>query len=547
MSEQEPRPRRRSRLALAFAASLAIAGGAFASLGGPTASASPQRSNAGTTLVIGVSSDPQTLDPEFGQATRANELIKNIYAQWVHYTPIKTTNGDFKANLKNVVGEALSSFKQAPDGTVTMTIRPGLKTAAGNPLTADDLVYKIQRSLGLNAGSVFDFNILGLTKPEQVTKVNDTTITIKLPSASPILGPMLRDQDAGLVDATVLKTHATSADPWAHDWLAQNGTAGTGAYQISQNVPGQKIVLTANPNYWGPKPYFTTVVLQVIPSAQTRILLLQNGSIDIAEDLSLNDALRLKGKSGVKIVSAPTVNQDLFGMVADKKPFNNLLVRQAIAYAVPYQQLVTGVLKGQAKVAKGVWPENSIWFKKAAPWPYKLDPAKAKALLKQAGYAKGLSFTVEVSTADADAQALAVPLQTALKNVGVTMNIKTLSAAQFQSDLGKRSMSAWIQSNLGSYVDDPYYQTYLWYGTKSVLNWFKFSNKVVDSASAQFAKVLTPAKKNALALQVQQQLNKDVPLISLGEPNFVLAMRSDIKGFLYEPDGLLTYRTFTRG
>jgi peptide/nickel transport system substrate-binding protein len=306
-------------------------------------------------------------------------------------------------------------------------------------------------------------------------------------------------------------------------------------------------VLTANPNYWGPKPYFTTVVLQVIPSAQTRILLLQNGSIDIAEDLSLNDALRLKGKSGVKIVSAPTVNQDLFGMVADKKPFNNLLVRQAIAYAVPYQQLVTGVLKGQAKVAKGVWPENSIWFKKAAPWPYKLDPAKAKALLKQAGYAKGLSFTVEVSTADADAQALAVPLQTALKNVGVTMNIKTLSAAQFQSDLGKRSMSAWIQSNLGSYVDDPYYQTYLWYGTKSVLNWFKFSNKIVDSASAQFAKVLTPAKKNALALQVQQQLNKDVPLISLGEPNFVLAMRSDIKGFLYEPDGLLTYRTFTRG
>jgi peptide/nickel transport system substrate-binding protein len=426
-----------------------------------------------------------------------------------------------------------------------MTVRAGAKTAAGNPLTADDLIYKIQRALGLNAGSVFDFNILGLTKPDQVTKVNDSTIKIKLPTASPILGPMLRDQDAGLVDSTILKQHTTTADPWSHAWLAQNGTADTGAYQISQDVPGQKIVLTANPNYWGPKPYFQTVVLQVIPSAQTRILLLENGSIDIAEDLSLNDTLQMKGKSGVKIVSAPTVDQDLLGFVQDKKPFNDLRVRQAIAYAVPYKQLVSGVLKGQAKVAKGVWPENSIWFKNA-PWPYKLDVAKAKALLKAAGYAKGLSFTVEISTADADAQALAIPLQTALKNVGVTMNIKTLSAAQFQGDLGKKSMQAWIESNLGSYVDDPYYQTYLWYGTKSVLNWFKFSNPIVDAATKQFATVLTPAKKNALALQVQQQLNKNVPLISLGEPNFVMAMRSDIKGFLYEPDGLLTYRYFSR-
>ena len=69
------------------------------------------------------------------------------------------------------------------------------------------MVYKIQRALGLNAGSVFDFNIIGITKPEQVTKVDDTTIKIKLPNASPILGPMLRDQDAGLLDSTVMEQH----------------------------------------------------------------------------------------------------------------------------------------------------------------------------------------------------------------------------------------------------------------------------------------------------------------------------------------------------
>jgi peptide/nickel transport system substrate-binding protein len=541
--------KRRGRMLALGLAALALAG-----IGASSASATPahrqaaqttQRKDAGTTLVIGVASDPQTLDPEYGQATRANELIKNIYAQWVHYAPIHTAGTDMKANLKNVVGEALASYSQTPDGTVTLKLRPGIKSAQGNPLTADDMVYKIQRALGLNAGSVFDFNILGLTKPDQVTKVDNETIKIKLPTASPILGPMLRDQDAGLLDSTVLKQHVAN-DDWGHAWLAQTGGAATGAYSITQNVPGQKIVLSANPNYWGPKPYFQTVVLQVVPSAQTRILLLENGSIDIAEDLSTNDVLKLKGKQGIRIATAPTVDQDMLGFLENKKPFNNKLVRQAVAYAVPYKQLVSGVLKGEAKVSKGVWPENSIWFDKRAPWPYKTNIAKAKQLLAKAGYKNGLSFTVEISTGDADAQALAVPLQTSLKAAGITMNIKALSAAQYQSDLGKHTAQAWIGTNLGSYVDDPYYQTFLWFGTKSVLNWFQVSIPSVDSALKQFATVLAPAKKKALVLGVQKALNANLPMVSLGEPNFVMAMRSDIGGFLYEPDGLLTYRLLTR-
>ena len=123
-----------------------------------------------------------------------------------------------------------------------------------------------------------------------------------------------------------------------------------------------------------------------------------------------------------------------------------------------------------------------------------------------------------MSTADADAQALAIPLQTALKTVGVTMNIKALSAARYQADLGKHTMQSWIESNLGLLRRRPLLPTYLWYGTKSVLNWFQFSIPSVDAVMKQFATVLTPAKKNALALKVQQPLNGTSRWISLGEP-----------------------------
>jgi peptide/nickel transport system substrate-binding protein len=499
----------------------------------------------GTTLIIGVSSDPQTLDPERGQALRANETIKNIYAQWVRYQTRDTGRGYKRADLtKPVVGEALQSIRVTNGGrTVHCTVRRAT-LPSGRPLTADDFIYKVQRALGENFGSVFDFNILGIKKTSQVKKVGKYEFVMQLPHASPILGPMLRDQDAGVVDTSVVKKHVASGDPWAQKWVSLHG-APTGAYLIESWTPGSRMVLKANPRYWGAKPYFKRVVLQVIPSSDDRVLLLKNGSIDIAADLSAEAAARLKSVSGVKLYSVPSVNQDMLGFVTDKDPFSDVRLRQAIAYALPYDQLAKTVLRGEALTPKGVWPQNSIWFQKV-PWPYTYNQAKAKNLLTQAGKKDGFSFTVEVSQGDADAQALAVPVQTALRQVGITMNISTLAASEFQQHLGQRSMQAWIQSNLGSYVDDPYYQCFLWFETGAVINWFKYSSAAVDKASKQLSSATSASVKKRLAASVQRQLNKDVPTISLGEPNFLMPMRDDITGFLYEPDGLLTYRLLKR-
>jgi peptide/nickel transport system substrate-binding protein len=449
-----------------------------------------------------------------------------------------------KADLSSVIGEALESFSVDPDGvTVHMKVRQA-KFASGNPMTSDDFVYKVQRALGIqNAGTAFDFNIIGVSGADQVTKGGSTDVTFKLAHPSPILGPMLRDQDAGIIDSALLKQKVSSDDPWGQKWLAKN-SAGGGAYTVSSWTPGSKLVLKANPNYWGPKPYFETVVLQEVPSSDDRVLLLKNGSIDIAADLSSDAATRLKGQSGVNVISAPTIAQDMFGFVCNRPPFNNVQVRQAIAYAIPYDQLVNNILRGEAKVAKGVFPQNSIWFSNEA-YPYINDPTRAKAMLAAAGHAN-LSFTVEIRDTDADAQALAVPIQSALQQIGVTMNISKLASAEFQQHLGQGAAQAWIQSGLGAYVDDPFYQCFLWYATKAVINWFKYSSPVVDKVNDQLQSELDVTKRKSLGSQLQKQLNQDLPYISLGEPNFLLPVRSNISGFLYEPDGLLTYRYIKR-
>lgn len=496
-------------------------------------------------LTIGVAGDPETLDPEYGQAVRANETLKNIYAQWTQYQTVPMGDGDLRADLsKPLVGAALESIDISRDGkTVRLTAREGFELPSSGQLTADDMLYKTERMLALNAGSVFDLNILGITRPDQIRKVDERTIELNLPQPSPIVGPMLRDQDAGLVDTELVRRHATADDEWARNWVGKNG-APTGAYLIEDYQPGNQLVLRANPNY-PEQPYFERVVLKVIPSADERAQLLRNGTIDIAADLPTDAIVRLRDAEGVRVVSVNALAQTQLGFVVNKKPFDDVRVRRAIAHAIPYQELVDGVLSGEGQAPKGPWPSASVWFDDSIENPYEYDPEKAKELLREAGQ-ENLEFDVEISDADADAEALAIPVQTALADIGVRMNIKKLNAAKLQENLGAKSAQAWIRSGMAPYVDDPYYITFLSWTSSAVVNWYAYENPKVDKAGEQLARELDEDKRRALAHTVQAELAKDVPVIPLGEPNYMLPVREDIRGVLWEPDGLLTYRHLKR-
>ena len=111
---------------------------------------------------------------------------------------------------------------------------------------------------------------------------------------------------------------------------------------------GVQTVLVANPRYHGKKPYFTRVILKVVPSAATRALLLRRGSVDVAETLGVDDLAALRSADGVKVLSIPDRNQYHLGLNAKRAPFDKVEVRQALSYAVPYDSIAKEVLRGQA-------------------------------------------------------------------------------------------------------------------------------------------------------------------------------------------------------
>lgn len=498
-----------------------------------------------TVLTIGIPGDVETLDPSFGAAERANEVIKNVYDQPVRYARQETPDGYSIADVTQFEGVVWESFELQPDNvTYKIKVRPGMKFIdSGEEITAETIKYKFERAFGVATSDLWVANTAGVTSLDQVQVDGKYDLTIKLEEPNPLFLPLMRDQDFGIVDPTAIEANATADDPWATAWMAKNA-ASSGEYYVESWTPGVEMVLRANPDYWAGPACIDKVVLKIIPESANRALLLGQGAIDIAANLSVDEIESLRGTPGVQILSIPSRNQVMLGMNNTMAPFDNVKVRQALAYAVPYEQILESVYHGQGALPQGSWPQRAQFFDPSS-WNYTYDPETAKSLLQEAGVADGLSFTLAIPTGDSEMEAVAVILQNAFREIGVTMEIDKQAAAVFFEGLGQRTHQAWMRP-VSDYVDDPFYRLFLWFKTDTVINWMNYSNPRIDEITDLLANELDVQRREELTKEAQQIINEDMPVLFVAEPNYMLAMRDDIKGFVLEPDGLLSYYELCR-
>lgn len=498
------------------------------------------------TLIIAIPGDVETIDPAFGAATRANETLKNIYDPLVHYAAEDSGEG-YSRSLATEFDPALAeSWEVSDDGlTIVLNLREGVTfPMTGNEFTADDFIYKVERAFGVGAGTQWLLNTAGVKSADQVEKTGDYQVTISLDSPSPIFFNLMRDQDWGLIDSQAVKEHATDDDPWATQWLAKN-YAGAGEYVLENWEPGVEFAMRANDQYWGEQPYFKKVILQIIPSSTDRALLLQQGSVDVAADLSLSEMQSIEGAEGVKIVSIPSREQLVVGLNNQMEPFTDPTVRQALAYAVPYDTIVNDVYGGAAGLPQGVFPGNSEWHDSNVEWPYTTDLDKARELLAEAGYADGFEFTLAIQQGISTMEEIAVILQDSFRQIGVDMSIDKQSAAVFQEHMAKKEQPAWMRPVL-AYVDDPFYMMFLSYQTGQVVNWQNYSNERIDEITDELAVTIDQEERRALSTEAQEIMTEDLPLLFLAETNRNIATREDIGGWVVDPDPLLKYAPLRR-
>jgi peptide/nickel transport system substrate-binding protein len=468
------------------------------------------------------------------------ELLTNVYDWLIDY---KVVDKDGKPiGDANTFAPALAkSMSWNSSRTVlTFELQKGLKFLNGNPLDAHAVKYTYDRVFDQKGVTASLIAMAGVKDKNAISVEGDLTVKLHLTKANALLLGNMGQFGNSILDPKVVDEHATKSDPFAHEWLSTNvGGTAQGPYQLQSWTSGSQWVLTANPNYHGPQPKIQKIIFKVIPDPSTRYQLLQSGAVDIAYGLPLKNIEKAKGNADIQIVDEPSRNIVFLGMNSKTKPFDNVKVRQAINYAVPYKTIIDKVLLGYGQqmtspIPLGT-PTHTDQFN-----VYKTDLAKAKALLTEAGYPNGFSTTLQVASGNDQGKQTAIWVQQSLKQIGVKVTLTQLPGATYNSRLQKHQLGFFFFNNWISINNDPFYHLY-WLFDSECCNYTNYDNAEVKSLIDKNLLSGDAATRDADALKIQQMIMNDAPWSFLYQPNYVVAMRSNVKGYTYFPAD-----TFTR-
>lgn len=289
--------------------------------------------------------------------------------------------------------------------------------------------WSFDRSVKVGGFPTFQMSAGSLEKPEQFVVVDDHTFRVDYVRKDKMLLFNIAVVVPFIINSTLAKKNATEADPWAMAWL-KNNEAGGGAYRIESWKPGSETIFARFDNWKsGPLPKIKRVIARDIPSAGTRRAMLERGDADFSTGFAPRDFDQLIKDGKVKMSGVPIPNCLWYlALSTSKPPFDNVKLRQAIAYAVPYEQIQSSAFFGRAvpmyggatKVEKAVWPQA---------FPYTTNLDKAKALMAEAGFANGFETTLSLDVGTATVGEPTVRLiQESLAKIGIKASIDKIPA-----------------------------------------------------------------------------------------------------------------------
>lgn len=541
MTSSRPSPKRR---ALLKAASLTpIAASALAA---GQASAQDRKD----TLIMANEFGPNMLDIHGLGANRPTYGVAwNVYDRLITYGRKKMSDGTMMYDYTRFEPELAERWKMDADGMgVTFYLRKNAKFHDGTPVTAADVKWSYDRALGMGGFPTFQMKAGSLEEPGQFRVVDDHTFHVKFIRKDKLAMPDMGVPVASIYNSGLARKNATDKDPWAAEWLKTH-TAGGGAYKVASFKPGQELVLERFDDWKsGPLPKVKRIIQRDIPSAGNRRALLLRGDIDMTYSLPPKDFADFAGDKGkVKVTSLPVENALFYlGMNTARPPFNNPKVRQAVAYALPYDKMFDSAFYG-----RGIKQSGGSNEPKAPVWPqphgYKTDLAKARQLMAESGVGAidtVLSYDLGGATISEPA---AILIQEALAQIGIKLAINKVPGANWRAALLKKDMPIFL-NRFGGWLNYPeYFFFWCYHGQNAVFNTMSYQNPVMDKliTNARFAE--SKPLYDGMVKDMVKLANEEVPRIPLVQPMLDVAMQPNITGYTYwfhlEPD----YRQLVKG
>ena len=517
-----------------FASSILTATGLLLAAAAPAAAQSRQE-----TLVVLVENGPNSLDIHgVGTSFRSYVAAWNMYDRLITFGRKTLPDGTLSYDYSKIEPELAESFTAAPDGkSFTFKIRRNAKFHDGSSVTAHDVKWSYDRAVSVGGFPTFQMAAGSLTKPDQFTVVDDYTFRVDLPKPDKLALPDMAVVVPAIFNSKLAKQHATEKDPWAMEWMKTNSAAG-GAYKLEKWSPGQETVLVRNDDWKsGPLPKIKRVIMREVPSAGNRRALMERGDADISVDMPQKDSAELvAGKDGkYKVVGVPIENSlKYIGMVTTMKPFDDARVRQAIAYATPFDQIYKTAIYGRGiPMSDGPAgaPKDASW---PQPFPVSTDLAKAKKLLAEAGYPDGFETTISIDLGDATAsEPEAVLLQQSLAQIGIKTTIEKIPGANFRNAMLQKNRPLHIAS-FGGWLNFPdYYFFWGYHGQNAVFNTMSYKNEKMDALIDAARYEADPAKYKQDVMGFIKMSMDEMPRVPLYQQILDVGMQKNIKGYTY--------------
>ncbi|MGH6947343.1 MAG: ABC transporter substrate-binding protein [Kiloniellales bacterium] len=488
------------------------------------------------TLVVGVTIDDIiSLDPAEIFEFSAAEVAGNSYDRLIGY--------DLK-DVSKIHGIAVESWEVSDDGlTFTFEMRDGINFASGNPMTAEDAVFSLQRVVALDKSPAFILTQFGFSKDNLQETIKQTgpmtfQLTVDKPYAPTFVLYCLTATIGSVVDKKTVMSHEVDGD-LGYNWLKTN-YAGSGPFVIREWKANEAVVFERNENYWGKKPAMKRVIYRHIPEPATMRLLLEKGDIDIARKLGADQLASLESNDDIRIRSGVKGSIYYLGLNQKNPNLAKPQVRQALKYLVDYDGMANSFLKGQSIKHQAFLPDGFLGA--VTETPFTLDVAKAKLLLAEAGLPDGFSVTMDTRNISPTTE-MAQSIQSTFAQAGVKLEIIPGDGKQTLTKYRARNHDIYIgrwgpdyqdpHTNADTFArnpdnsDDAEAKPLAWRNAWETPE----LGKMVDAAVLE----RDADKREKLYQEIQKIHQQTSPFVIMFQDVEVLAERTNVEGFVIGP------------
>lgn len=475
---------------------------------------------------------PATLDPAWACGLWELGFSQHFYVRLTQYGTKEGPDGTTEIDPSNMEPYFAESWDISDDGTVyTFYLHEGWTFPSGNPVDAYAVKYSFERALAMDGCGAY-FLLDGYYDPyliQSIDVLDDYTVQFVLALPNPSVLENWSQPPASIVDPSVVEANGGVVPGSPNEFMAGN-IAGSGPYILEHYEPNVRAVLVANPDYFDTPPATERIEVTWVSDPATLLLQTRTGEVDIALGLGKQQVSSLEGNPSVRIVANNTTLVEQVHLPNSKAPWDNPLVREAVSYAVPYEDILERIAYGYGTLFYGPIPPGLPEYSAELSAPREFDLERARNLLAESGVDLPISTELMIAEGNTIHRQIATVLQGVWRQLGINVSIRTVSAAEFADRTQGHETQGHLRLDGPGVLNAGYFLAYDMV-CEIPFNLTEVCIPEADEALWEARSTVDPVQRQALFDQITELWRENSPKLMIYAEQFPAALGSDVTNY----------------